>query len=164
ELTYALADSGARACLVAAASASTVQPLRATPQAHSVDRWIWLDQRPDRGAYPEAAGDATVDELTDGAPEDEPSVVGGPIAETDPKPDAVLEAMERHRVTAMMAVPTVWRRLVEHPDLDGRDLSAFKRAMGSSDAMPLDLLDQVVQRFGATWTQTYGLTEAGCIL
>jgi acyl-CoA synthetase (AMP-forming)/AMP-acid ligase II len=36
--------------------------------------------------------------------------------------------------------------------------------MGSSDAMPLDLLQQVMETFGATWTQTYGLTEAGCIL
>jgi acyl-CoA synthetase (AMP-forming)/AMP-acid ligase II len=82
----------------------------------------------------------------------------------DPKPDAVLDAMERYRVTAMMAVPTVWRRLVEHPSLPDRDLTAFRRAMGSSDAMPLDLLNEVVERFGATWTQTYGLTEAGCIL
>jgi acyl-CoA synthetase (AMP-forming)/AMP-acid ligase II len=45
-----------------------------------------------------------------------------------------------------------------------RDLRAFRRAMGSSDAMPLDLLEQVVERFGGSWLQTYGLTEAGCIL
>jgi fatty-acyl-CoA synthase len=128
----------------------------------------------------------------------------------DPKPEAVLDAMERYRVTAMMAVPTVWRRLVESPDVRQRDLSAFRRAMGSSDAMPLDLLEQVLHTFGSaapaasyetsasqtsasqvsasraiasqaiapeasshvpgnrtsevTWTQTYGLTEAGCIL
>jgi fatty-acyl-CoA synthase len=98
----------------------------------------------------------------------------------DPKPEAVLDAMERYRVTAMMAVPTVWRRLVESPDVTQRDLSAFRRAMGSSDAMPLDLLEQVLRTFGSTgvasspeassrrseitWTQTYGLTEAGCIL
>ncbi|HEV2123934.1 MAG TPA: AMP-binding protein [Chloroflexota bacterium] len=82
----------------------------------------------------------------------------------DPKPDAVLEALEAYGVTAMMAVPTIWRRLVEHPSLPGRDLSRFRRAMGSSDAMPLDLLRQVVDTFAASWTQTYGLTEAGCIL
>jgi fatty-acyl-CoA synthase len=82
----------------------------------------------------------------------------------DPKPEAVLAAMEAYRVTAMMAVPTVWRWLVEHPDRQRRDLSAFRRAMGSSDAMPRDLLEQVVEAFGASWTQTYGLTEAGCIL
>jgi len=82
----------------------------------------------------------------------------------DPKPDAVLAAIERYRVTAMMAVPTVWRRLVEHPDLGRFDRSSFKRAMGSSDAMPMDLLEEVLARFGGTWLQTYGLTEAGCIL
>ncbi len=82
----------------------------------------------------------------------------------DPRPDAILESMARHRVTAMMAVPTIWRRLVDAPGLGTRDLSAFRRAMGSSDAMPLDLLEQVMTRFDATWTQTYGLTEGGCIL
>ncbi len=89
----------------------------------------------------------------------------------DPKPEVVLEAMQRYRVTAMMAVPTIWRRLVETlrapgvaPGRRAWDLSAFRRAMGSSDAMPLELLEQVMATFHATWTQTYGLTEAGCIL
>ena len=82
----------------------------------------------------------------------------------DPKPDAILSAIERWRVSAMMAVPTVWRRLVDSPDLERTDLSSFERAMGSSDAMPRDLLEQVMGAFRATWTQTYGLTEAGCIL
>ena len=82
----------------------------------------------------------------------------------DPRPEAILAAMARHRVTAMMAVPTIWRRLVDAPDRAHHDLSAFRRAMGSSDAMPLDLLREVVAAFGASWTQTYGLTEAGCIL
>jgi acyl-CoA synthetase (AMP-forming)/AMP-acid ligase II len=86
----------------------------------------------------------------------------------DPRPEAVLTAMAQHRVTAMMAVPTVWRRLVDAPERARYDVSAFRRAMGSSDAMPLDLLQQVLGSFGppgqVTWTQTYGLTEAGCIL
>jgi acyl-CoA synthetase (AMP-forming)/AMP-acid ligase II len=82
----------------------------------------------------------------------------------DPRPDAILDAITRHRVTAMMAVPTIWRRLIDTPGLAARDLSSFRRAMGSSDAMPLDLLREVVAVFSASWTQTYGLTEAGCIL
>jgi fatty-acyl-CoA synthase len=82
----------------------------------------------------------------------------------DPKPEALLDAMEEYGVTAMMAVPTIWRRLLEDSTFSQRDLSRFRRAMGSSDTMPLDLLRQVTDAFGATWTQTYGLTEAGCIL
>jgi acyl-CoA synthetase (AMP-forming)/AMP-acid ligase II len=82
----------------------------------------------------------------------------------DPRPDAILDAIAQHRVTAMMAVPTIWRRLVDTPGLVARDLASFRRAMGSSDAMPLDLLREVITAFGASWTQTYGLTEAGCIL
>ncbi|HET7770710.1 MAG TPA: AMP-binding protein [Chloroflexota bacterium] len=82
----------------------------------------------------------------------------------DPKPEAILNSIERWRVTAMMAVPTIWRRLVDSKDVDARDLTTFRRAMGSSDAMPRDLLEEVMRRFNASWTQTYGLTEAGCIL
>ena len=82
----------------------------------------------------------------------------------DPKPEVILGAIERRRVTAMMAVPTVWRRLVDSAELTRTDLTSFQRAMGSSDAMPRDLLDRVMGAFDASWTQTYGLTEAGCIL
>jgi fatty-acyl-CoA synthase len=244
EIGYALRDSGARFCLVAAAHAAAASELRAGPDTPAVERWIWLDERP-QGAVP---GDRTVAELVAGAAEGEPEPPGGrpdehaphiilytsgttgfpkgallshrahvqhamtfalhtgateedvylnvyPLFHTggtdcavlpyhlvgatvallpDPKAEAVLDALERYRVTAMMAVPTIWRRLVEtlaapathsaDAAAPRRDLTAFKRAMGSSDAMPLDLLQQVMETFGATWTQTYGLTEAGCIL
>lgn len=81
-----------------------------------------------------------------------------------PDPAGILAAVERHRVTAFMAVPTLWRRICQLAAAGGYDTSSLRRTAGSSDAMPRDLLDEVTSRFQAPYIQTYGLTEAGCIL
>jgi acyl-CoA synthetase (AMP-forming)/AMP-acid ligase II len=44
------------------------------------------------------------------------------------------------------------------------DVSSVRRCLGSSDTLPADLLDGILQRFDADVYVTYGLTEAGCIL
>jgi fatty-acyl-CoA synthase len=92
-------------------------------------------------------------------------VVGGTIVIHDgAEPDLMLRAIERHRLTNVFGVPTVWRRLLAHPSLPGRDLSSVRRCLGSSDTLPPDLLDEILARFAADVFVTYGLTEAGCIL
>jgi long-chain acyl-CoA synthetase len=92
-------------------------------------------------------------------------VVGGTIVIQDgAEPDLMLRAIERRRLTNVFCVPTVWRRLLAHPSLAGRDLSSVRRCHGSSDTLPPDLLDEILSRFRADVYVTYGLTEAGCIL
>lgn len=86
------------------------------------------------------------------------------ILSRHPTARSIAEHIQEHRVTAMMAVPTLWRQLLDLPDLQRFDLSSLQRAMGSSDAMPRELLEALLRRLPVTWTQTYGLTEAGCIL
>ena len=81
-----------------------------------------------------------------------------------PEPAGILAAVERRRVTAFMAVPTLWRRICAVAAEGRHDASSLRRTAGSSDAMPRDLLDEVMGRFGAPYIQTYGLTEGGCIL
>ncbi|MCC6629629.1 MAG: long-chain-fatty-acid--CoA ligase [Chloroflexi bacterium] len=81
-----------------------------------------------------------------------------------PEPDAILAAVERHRVSAFMAVPTLWRRVCAVAATGRCDTTSLRRTAGSSDAMPRDLLDEVQARFQAPYIQTYGLTEGGCIL
>ena len=79
-------------------------------------------------------------------------------------PADILNATERHKVTNIFCVPTVWRRLLatlrEHP----RDVSSVRRCLGSSDVFPPDLLDDILESFDADVYVTYGLTEAGCVL
>ncbi|MGH2377879.1 MAG: class I adenylate-forming enzyme family protein [Candidatus Limnocylindria bacterium] len=82
-----------------------------------------------------------------------------------PDADAVLDAIERHRVTAFRAVPTVWKRLMAREDLDRRDLSSLRRVIAGSDAMPAELIAEIRRRIPqASYLQNYGLTEAGPVL
>jgi fatty-acyl-CoA synthase len=92
-------------------------------------------------------------------------IVGGTVIIQDgADPHAILRAAEHHRLTNIFCVPTVWRRLLAVPDLDRYDLSSVRRCLGSSDTLPVDLLDAMLSRFQADVYVTYGLTEAGCIL
>jgi fatty-acyl-CoA synthase len=81
-----------------------------------------------------------------------------------PEPEAILATAERQRVSAFMAVPTLWRRVCVVAATGRYDTRSLRRTAGSSDAMPRDLLDEVQARFQAPYIQTYGLTEGGCIL
>jgi len=85
------------------------------------------------------------------------------IVSTPPTPKKILEAIQRHKVTHFAAVPTLWRRLLEYPEFDNYDLSSLKIAMGASDAMPKDLLEEVLRRTPAASPQLYGLSEGGCL-
>jgi fatty-acyl-CoA synthase len=81
-----------------------------------------------------------------------------------PEPEGILAAIERRRVSAFMAVPALWRRICAAAAAGRHDTASLRRTAGSSDAMPRDLLEEVMGRFRAPYIQTYGLTEGGCIL
>jgi acyl-CoA synthetase (AMP-forming)/AMP-acid ligase II len=82
-----------------------------------------------------------------------------------PDADAILDAIERHRVTAFRAVPTMWKRLMARDDLERRDLSSLRRVIAGSDAMPPELIAEIRRRIPhAAYLQNYGLTEAGPVL
>ena len=97
-------------------------------------------------------------------------LVGGTVVLQDgADPQAMLEAIAAHRVNNVFCVPTVWRRLLavldqEAPQAQAHDVSSVRRCLGSSDTLPPDLLDGILDRFPAEVYVTYGLTEAGCIL
>ena len=97
-------------------------------------------------------------------------LVGGTVVVQDgADPAAILVAAERHRLTNIFCVPTVWRWILAEIDRAGRagdpyDVSSVRRCLGSSDTLPPDLLSGILHRFNAEIWVTYGLTEAGCIL
>ncbi|EHK66800.1 class I adenylate-forming enzyme family protein [Achromobacter arsenitoxydans] len=76
---------------------------------------------------------------------------------------AYADALERHRITVLTAVPTMFARLVKDPALlQGRDLSALERVMLGSAPMTVALYERIQQALPQVRiTHGYGTTEAG---
>ncbi len=74
-------------------------------------------------------------------------------------PADVLERVERWKVVGIMAVPTVYQMLLDHPDFEKRDLSSLSVLLSGGAPLPLSLLETYHSR-GFEMRQGYGLTEA----
>jgi fatty-acyl-CoA synthase len=76
-------------------------------------------------------------------------------------PTDFLEAIEKHRVSAINLVPTMLQMLLDHPDLDTRDLSSLKRIIYGASPRPRSVIRRAISRFGQDkFWQYYGQTEA----
>lgn len=73
---------------------------------------------------------------------------------------AVLEAIERLRISHIWLAPAMVRAVVDHPDIDTRDLSSVEQIIDGGEKMPLPLIDRVLRAFPNAWfADGYGLTE-----
>ncbi|MGW6456136.1 class I adenylate-forming enzyme family protein [Streptomyces sp. NPDC055078] len=87
-------------------------------------------------------------------------------------PADVLRAIEDERVTCTFLVPTMLTLLLEHLDgldrLDSHDrapdLSSVRLVVHGGAPIAPALLRRAVERLGCSFTQSYGMTEAGPIL
>lgn len=91
-----------------------------------------------------------------------PAVLRGAvnIVESTFDPARVLQLIEERGVTLVKLVPTMLLRLLDHPDLDRRDLSSLRRIVYGASPMPLAPLRRAVERLGPVLAQGYGQTEA----
>lgn len=89
------------------------------------------------------------------------SLVGGSALVLDRAfdPARTVEMMERHRVTALMAVPLIIRQVIDHPSAADADLSAWRMACSGGAPVPPSLLADVQAR-GVPMLQMFGLTES----
>ena len=76
-------------------------------------------------------------------------------------PEQTLDSLERHRATAMVAVPVMLQRMLE---LDGdaiaeRDLSELRIIFVSGSALGAELGRRVAEAFGPVIYNLYGSTE-----
>jgi len=77
-----------------------------------------------------------------------------------PTPDAILEMVERHRVTELFSPPTVWIALLRSPRFEPDRLRSLVKAVTGAAAMPVEILKELGQRL--PWmalSNLYGLTE-----
>ncbi|WP_255218854.1 acyl-CoA synthetase [Actinomadura formosensis] len=77
-----------------------------------------------------------------------------------PDPAALLETIEREKVTKLFCPPTVWISLLHHPDFDERDLSSLRKGYYGASPMPAEVLRELMRRLPDVrlWN-FYGQTE-----
>jgi long-chain acyl-CoA synthetase len=74
-------------------------------------------------------------------------------------PGAVLEAIQRDRITIFEGVPTMFADVLSCPDADIYDLSSLRIAISGGASIPAPVLDAFEKRFGVVILEGYGLTE-----
>lgn len=74
-------------------------------------------------------------------------------------PAAVLEAIERERISMTLLVPTMIYVLLDHPDLDERDVSSLEYVLYGTSPMSESRLQEALARIGPVFGQLYGQTE-----
>jgi acyl-CoA synthetase (AMP-forming)/AMP-acid ligase II len=73
---------------------------------------------------------------------------------------AVLETIERERITDVWLAPAMIAALVTNPEAAQRDLSSLRLIIDGGEKMPLPLIERVLQTFPNAWfADAYGMTE-----
>src|SRR6266496_2886841 len=80
------------------------------------------------------------------------------------QPIQVLQAIQAHRVTITMLVPSMINVLLNHPEVDEYDVSSLSTLIYAASPMPVELLKKGLKKWGQIFVQGYGMTEAAPIL
>ena len=74
-------------------------------------------------------------------------------------PEAVFDAIQRHRVTVFPGVATIFRRLLNSPEFSGADFSSLRHAISGAAPCPWELAVEWRERTGTRVVRGYGMTE-----
>jgi long-chain acyl-CoA synthetase len=75
-------------------------------------------------------------------------------------PEAVMQAVQHHRVNEILLVPTMIQMLVDHPAIASHDMSSMRRIVFGASPMSEALLDRAMATLPNTqFVQAYGMTE-----
>jgi acyl-CoA synthetase (AMP-forming)/AMP-acid ligase II len=77
-----------------------------------------------------------------------------------PDPVAVIDMLERDRITHTFLVPALLAAIVQVPGVAERDFSALKSLSYGASPMPLPVLRACLKLFPGVMHQVYGMTEA----
>jgi len=73
---------------------------------------------------------------------------------------AVVDEMERSRVTAVWLAPAMVNAIMALPDIEQRDLSSVRVIINGGEKMPIPLIERIQRVFCSAWfADAYGLTE-----
>jgi fatty-acyl-CoA synthase len=71
----------------------------------------------------------------------------------------ILQLIEEEGVAFFSAVPTMYLRILEHPDLQHRDLHSLAALCCGGSTVPEELVQKIERAFGAEYIMMFGLTE-----
>jgi fatty-acyl-CoA synthase len=73
---------------------------------------------------------------------------------------AVVEEIERSRVTCVWAAPAMVRAVLDVPGIEDRDLSSVRVIIAGGEKMPIPVIERIGRTFPSAWfADAYGLTE-----
>jgi acyl-CoA synthetase (AMP-forming)/AMP-acid ligase II len=75
---------------------------------------------------------------------------------------AFLELAQAHRATHTYLVPIQFRRVINQPDFDRFDLSAFRLKIATGAPMSPALKAEIVRRWPGEFVEIYGMSEGSC--
>jgi long-chain acyl-CoA synthetase len=78
-----------------------------------------------------------------------------------PQTDAILAAIQRHRVRWMLGVPALYRMILENDRVDQYDLGSLQYCFCGGDVLPEEVKERWRERCNIPIYQVYGSTEAG---
>jgi fatty-acyl-CoA synthase len=76
------------------------------------------------------------------------------------EPIAVMQAIEKHRITSVLMVPTMVLALIDHPRFGEFDLSSLEVIFYGASAFPAARLKDAIGKLGPVFFQFYGQSEA----
>ena len=79
------------------------------------------------------------------------------------EPEAVLKAIQLHRASVCMLVPTMIKMVLDHPNFAKYDVSSLKTLAYAASPMPEALLKRALNVWGPIFMQMYGLTETSTL-
>ena len=75
------------------------------------------------------------------------------------EPDRALQAIERHKVTILVGVPTMYWYLLHYPAATRYDWRSLRLCCSGAAALPPEMLNEFQQKFGLPIYEGYGLSE-----
>jgi len=76
----------------------------------------------------------------------------------------LLELVEKHRVTIILTIPSVWNAMLRTDVAEKHDLSSLRICVSGGEPLPTQTWDRFLERFGFPLSEGYGLTETSPVV